>query len=33
MQFACDIVVHGWDFPIMVFHVDSAGSELTSVLK
>ena len=25
MLFACDVVVHCLDFPVVVFHVDSAG--------
>ena len=33
MLFACDIVLRCLDFPIIVFHVNSAGGELTSVLK
>ena len=33
MLFVCDVVAHGWDFPIMVFQEDSAGGESTNVLK
>ena len=33
MQFACDVVVHCWDLDIMVCRVDSAGVQLTFVLK